>query len=354
MKALFALGALSTCAVVSLVSLGAHAAPPTAKNAGKSEAKPAAKAPAAPASPAPASTPAHKPHGKTALSANRAVPGRTLEEGAAKERAAAKSNPPTIRAPKVKPPCFHDSVTVMHFAEEDTFPLTKCDGGVAHLAVERLSVLARPGSAPKPQVDPTDLANVKGDKIATGIRRIDPKLVERIQTIVDHFSKGKHARLQVISGYRPASAGSYHATGRALDLRLDGISNEAMVAFCKTLPDTGCGYYPNSSFIHIDVRQPGTGHVAWIDASGPGESPRYVAAWPPPKSSPSSPNALPDEATATLTLKEALSKLDSMLPPLPADEHSDHDGKGGEESPSKEDEPAKTAEKKTDGIRFQH
>ncbi|WP_394837379.1 DUF882 domain-containing protein [Pendulispora rubella] len=350
MKALSALGALSTCAAVILGSIGAHAAPPTTKNAGKSDAKPAAKAPA-PAQ-APAAAAVHKPHGKTALSSNRAVPGRTLEEGAAKERAGAKSNPPTIRAPKVKPPCFHDSVTVMHFAEEDTFPLTKCDGSVAHLAVERLSVLARPGSAPKPQVDPTELANAKGDKIATGIRRIDPKLVERIQTIVDHFSKGKHARLQVISGYRPASAGSYHATGRALDMRLDGVSNEALVAFCKTLPDTGCGYYPNSSFIHIDVRQPGTGHVGWIDASGPGESPRYVGAWPPPKSS--SPNALPDEATATLTLKEALAKLDSMLPPLPVDEHSDHDGKGGEEAPAKEDEPTKTAEKKTDGIRFQH
>jgi hypothetical protein len=32
----------------------------------------------------------------------------------------------------------------------------------------------------------------------------------------------------------------------------------------------------------MDVRDPGTGHVAWIDASSPGEKPDYVAAWPPP------------------------------------------------------------------------
>jgi hypothetical protein len=52
--------------------------------------------------------------------------------------------------------------------------------------------------------------------------------------------------------------------------------------FAKTLGDTGCGFYPNSSFVHIDVRDAGAGHVTWIDASGPGETPRYVPTWPPP------------------------------------------------------------------------
>jgi hypothetical protein len=33
--------------------------------------------------------------------------------------------------------------------------------------------------------------------------------------------------------------------------------------------------------VHLDVRDAGAGNVSWIDASGPGESPRYVAAWPP-------------------------------------------------------------------------
>jgi hypothetical protein len=34
--------------------------------------------------------------------------------------------------------------------------------------------------------------------------------------------------------------------------------------------------------VHVDVRNPGTGSVTWIDASGPREAPRYVKQWPPP------------------------------------------------------------------------
>src|SRR5262249_18001135 len=90
------------------------------------------------------------------------------------------------------------------------------------------------------------------------------------------------ARCGLVWGYGPRSGGSYRATGGALDVRLDGVTNEALVAYCKTLPDTGCGYYPNSVFIHMDVREPGTGHVSWIDISRPGEAPKYVTAWPLP------------------------------------------------------------------------
>ena len=71
--------------------------------------------------------------------------------------------------------------------------------------------------------------------------------------------------MHVISGVRPNSVGSFHATAQAIDFRVDGVRNEVLVDFCKTLPDTGCGYYPNSSFVHLDVRAPGTGHVSWID-----------------------------------------------------------------------------------------
>jgi hypothetical protein len=83
-----------------------------------------------------------------------------------------------------------------------------------------------------------------------------------------------------VSGYRPQSAGSLHQHARALDLRVVGVSNEELVAFCRTMADTGCGYYPNSSFVHVDVRSPGVGNAFWIDASGPTEPPRYVTQWP--------------------------------------------------------------------------
>jgi hypothetical protein len=209
-----------------------------------------------------------------------------------------------------KPPCMRDAIDVMRGAEEERVTLTKCDGSVAPLAVESLSILTRPGSAAKPAAPTSELAKKSGSEIAPGIRRIDARLVERLQTMIDHFAPAKGAaapKVFVVSGYRPASAGSFHANGRALDFRIEGVKNEELVAFCKTLPDTGCGFYPNSSFVHVDVRDAGAGHVSWIDASGPGESPKYVAAWPPPKS----------DGDSDLDPAHLLAKLDSELSLLP-------------------------------------
>jgi hypothetical protein len=115
--------------------------------------------------------------------------------------------------------------------------------------------------------------------LAPGVRLLDKGLLTRVDAIAKHFG-GKP--ISLVSGYRPQSRGSLHQSGRALDLRVAGVSNEELVAFCKTLKDTGCGYYPNSSFVHVDVRNPGTGTVSWIDSSGPGEAPHYVKQWPPP------------------------------------------------------------------------
>jgi uncharacterized protein YcbK (DUF882 family) len=151
--------------------------------------------------------------------------------------------------------CLKEPIEIVTGTESATLSLAKCDGAASPPGLERLSMLAR----------------------APGAHRLDARLVERLELAVDHFRKPtESARIQLVSGYRPRSAGSYHATGRALDFRIVGIENEALIAFCKTLPDTGCGYYPNSLFVHMDVREPGTGHIAWTDLSRPGEPPRYV------------------------------------------------------------------------------
>lgn len=181
-------------------------------------------------------------------------------------------------------PCVKEPVEIVRGPEVERFELTKCDGSVAPAALERFSILVRPGGAARPTAAPAELAKKAGPDLSPGIRRVDPRLLERVQAVADHFGKtGSTARFFVISGYRPASVGSMHSTGRAMDFRVDGVKNEDVVAFCKTISDTGCGYYPNSSFVHMDVRDVGTGHTAWIDASGPGETPRYVTQWPPPE-----------------------------------------------------------------------
>lgn len=215
--------------------------------------------------------------------------------------------------------CSKEAVEVIRGPEIEKFELTKCDGSVAPLAIEHLSVLIRPGSAARPTVSAAELAKKKGPELAHGIRRVDERLPSRLQAIIDHFSKQHDGapKMSIISGYRPTSIGSMHSTGRAIDFRLEGVKNEDVVAFCKTLTDTGCGYYPNSSFVHVDVRDAGAGHVTWIDASGPGESPRYVSSWPPP----ASPSRAKPESIENASATEPVKGLDREAAPEPVDEH---------------------------------
>ena len=97
-----------------------------------------------------------------------------------------------------------------------------------------------------------------------------------------------------------------------MDFRLEGIDNEKVIAFCKTLEDTGCGYYPNSKFVHVDVRDAGSGHVSWIDASGPGEAPKYVTEWPPkPEKTLEKASAISHDQDGPVEITE------EHIPPLP-------------------------------------
>lgn len=224
-----------------------------------------------------------KSHDKTAPKAHDKKDGRKADVGAAV-------------APVAKVACFHEPVEIVRGAEVDKFALQRCEGGLAPFALERLSVVLRPSQVARPVLDvksaagkPESLskaktvakADKKEDILPATIKRVDPGLAERLDLIAAHFKKpGRTVRVGVVSGYRPTSVGSLHSHGRAMDIRLEGVENEELVAFCKSIPDTGCGYYPNSSFVHVDVRDPGAGHVSWIDSSGPGETPRYVTEWP--------------------------------------------------------------------------
>lgn len=190
--------------------------------------------------------------------------------------------------------------------EPERLELVDCKGKPREEARRSLSLLARPWGTPRPILSDegaparrpeaasrkgrragdepravgSRASGVQAAEIAPGVRLLDPGLLSRIDALARRYP-GRLVSL--VSGYRPQSQGSLHQTGRALDLRIAGMRNDELAAACRALADTGCGYYPNSSFVHVDVRAPGTGSVSWIDASGPGEAPRYVAAWPPPQ-----------------------------------------------------------------------
>lgn len=198
---------------------------------------------------------------------------------AAREATAKKGKAATPKSEAPERPCLGKSVTVDRGGlEAETLALVDCKGRVRAEARERISLLARPFGVGRPTAE---RAKERGEgEVAPGIRLLDEGLMVRLEKIAEHWN-GRPITL--VSGYRPQSRGSQHQTGRALDLRVDDVRNDELAAFCKTLPDTGCGFYPNSSFVHVDVREPGTGSLSWIDASGPGEAPRYVSTWPPPK-----------------------------------------------------------------------
>lgn len=104
----------------------------------------------------------------------------------------------------------------------------------------------------------------------TNRMRVHPRLMRLIAEVSDTFG-GRP--LRVISGYRTTSfvKGSRHKQGRAVDFRIVGVPNEVLRDYLRTFDDVGVGYYPNSTFVHFDVRKRS---AFWIDYAGPGEAPR--------------------------------------------------------------------------------
>lgn len=104
---------------------------------------------------------------------------------------------------------------------------------------------------------------------------IDPRLVGLLAQVSDHFG-GRS--IEIVSGFRPKTPTQYtphsnHNVGKAIDMRIQGVPNEVLRDHCKTYKNVGVGYYPNSLFVHFDVRAKST---TWVDLSKPGEAPKYV------------------------------------------------------------------------------
>jgi len=89
--------------------------------------------------------------------------------------------------------------------------------------------------------------------------------------------------IHVVSGYRTTSffRDSRHKTSQAVDFAIVGVPNAVARDYLLGLDNVGVGYYPNSSFLHLDVR-PRSTH--WVDYAGPGEAPRKTAHAPPMQS----------------------------------------------------------------------
>lgn len=185
------------------------------------------------------------------------------------------------RTPRCQPWQRPYGVTLARYGGElDTFNLLECDGSIALDALDRLSVVARPAGVERPELplplEPLAESEALGEWVPN-VRLLDPRLL----WVVARLSEAFPARpIYVISGYRRDGHDSFHRRGRALDLFVMGVANDAVMRVCRTLKDVGCGFYPHNKFLHVDVRPPGTGHAVWIDVSEPGQPSRYVDSWP--------------------------------------------------------------------------
>jgi hypothetical protein len=153
--------------------------------------------------------------------------------------------------------------------ESFAMPLLDCSRQPREEAVRALSVIMRPRTSAAPGEDA--LFADDPDFVAEGIRRVHPELLERIARIAEAF---EGHTIEIQSGYRPnAPRTSRHFHARAADLFVIGVPREQVRDLARTFDQTGVGWYPNSTFVHIDVREESE---YWIDVSRPGESPRYV------------------------------------------------------------------------------
>lgn len=107
------------------------------------------------------------------------------------------------------------------------------------------------------------------------VHAMNPRLVRMLYQVGKHYP-GR--RIEVVSGYRHPSVAknprSPHMQGLACDFRVVGVKNTELRDYLRGgFQKVGVGYYPNSAFVHLDVRKDRS--AFWIDYSGPGERAIY-------------------------------------------------------------------------------
>ncbi len=108
------------------------------------------------------------------------------------------------------------------------------------------------------------IATVLRDHRSNAVHAIDTTLLDTLCNLRERL--GIHTGFQVISGYRsPASNAALHAAsegvavrslhmeGKAIDIRVPGVSLAHVRDAARSLGAGGVGYYAKSDFVHVDV-----------------------------------------------------------------------------------------------------
>lgn len=137
---------------------------------------------------------------------------------------------------------------------------------------QRIQLLDRRGRVSRQTL--AQLARLFAPRGSRATKEPHQRLVKLLARISDNFG-GR--TIDIVSGYRLPGGftgrESRHTEGHAVDIRVRGVPNNILRDYCRTLDHVGVGFYPNSYFVHLDVRQESS---YWVDLSRPGEAPSYV------------------------------------------------------------------------------
>ncbi|MDB4987638.1 MAG: outer membrane protein OmpA/MotB family [Myxococcaceae bacterium] len=265
--------------------------------------------------------------------APRKLPLSTSKAGSSKQETAALTNTKASSGkPSKSKPCYARPVQLLRVRGDQVEPrdvsLTLCNGAPNPAALDSLSVLGRPRDVERPPLPEIRAyrelpiargklgANPRAKRyqdpqfVTEHVMRLNPGLLLRLQKIAKHYP-GRV--IEIISGYRPdARETSRHHHGQALDLRVAGVRRERLRDYLRTFENTGVGYYPNSFFVHMDVRE-SKGY--WVDRSGPGEPADY-GPWPSHAPKRAAPKLARVDQARESVLKGALADLEALRGPL--------------------------------------
>ncbi len=103
------------------------------------------------------------------------------------------------------------------------------------------------------------------------VHSVDPALLDQLYDV--KLLLGTRKPFQIVSGYRSPETNaslrrhsrgvarqSLHMEGRAVDIRMEGISARTIRDSAMSLQRGGIGYYPSSNFVHLDTGDIRTWH----------------------------------------------------------------------------------------------
>jgi uncharacterized protein YcbK (DUF882 family) len=140
----------------------------------------------------------------------------------------------------------HKTLSLEHHHTGDNLTLTYYEQGrYIHGALEEISYFMRDyRNNEVHSVDPALLDQLYDVKLLLGVNK-------PFHIVSAYRSPGTNANLRMHS--RGVAKHSLHMEGRAIDIRMEGVSTRTIRNAGLTLQRGGVGYYPNSNFVHLDT-----------------------------------------------------------------------------------------------------